>query len=106
MLGLYVYTCLPMSTWAHICSAGRRVIHKELGFASVVAEDGTVCVGHLLRGWHCIRWLFVEIGFFRLYQGEPVCVTCAALHRLVTLGTFLELIVRRAQSFVTEQARG
>jgi len=38
-------------------------------------------------------WLFVETGFFRLCQGEPLCATCAALHRLVTLGTVLELKV-------------
>jgi len=29
----------------------------------------------------------------RLCQGEPLCVMCAALHRLVTLGTVLELMV-------------
>jgi len=42
----------------------------------------------------------------RLCQGEPVCVMCAALHRLVTLGTVLIFTVRRAQSFVTERAKG
>jgi len=54
---------------------------EPLGLASVSTEDGTD------------GWLFVEIGFFRLCQGEPLCATCAALHRLVTLGTVLELKV-------------
>jgi len=46
------------------------------------------------------------VHLFRLFQGQPVCATCAALHRLVTLGTVLELTVLRAQSFVTERAGG
>jgi len=33
-------------------------------------------------------------------QGAPVCVTCAALHRLVPLATVLGSMVWRAQSFV------
>ena len=41
-----------------------------------------------------------------LCQGEPLCATCAALHRLVILGTVLQLMVRRAQSFVTERVEG
>jgi len=40
---------------------------------------------------------------FRDHVKGIVYATCAALHRLVTLGTVLELTVRRAQSFVTEQ---
>jgi len=49
MLGLYVYTFSPMSAWAHVCNAGRRVIHESLGLASVAAKDGIVYIGYLLR---------------------------------------------------------
>jgi len=58
------------------------------------------------QGWHCIDWLFVEISFFRLCQGEPVCATCTALHKLLTLGTVLSFTGQLAQSFVTERAGG
>ena len=39
--------------------------------------------------------LFRSLGMhlLRLCQGEPLCATCAALHRSVTLGTVLELKV-------------
>jgi len=51
-------------------------------------------------------WLFVEICFFRLCHGEPLCAKCAALYRLATLGTVLSLKVRRAHLFVTEREEG
>jgi len=37
---------------------------------------------------------------------RPLCAVLAALHRLVTLGTVLGLMVWLAQSFVTERGGG
>jgi len=83
---------LPMSMEIGMCSAG------------CCRTAGSRLSVH--QGWHYIDWLFVEIVFFRLCQGELLCATCAALQRLVTLGTVSNLTVRRAQLLDTGRAGG
>ena len=55
----------------------------------------------------CSRLLWsLCMRLLRLCQGKSLRVTCAALHRLVALVTFLKVMVRRAQSCITERAVG
>jgi len=77
-----------------ICHA--RLVHAGGGFPSPPAYYSTQ-----LDKWHCLppptSWvcscLFRSLcmHLLTLCQGEPLCVTCTALHRLGTVQTVLEL---------------
>jgi len=81
--------------WVYVCAFAP--VHVYTAVCTCHAHTTRTCMHtehthHTSRVCSCL-FRSVCMHLLRLCQGQPLCATCAALHRLVTLGTVLELKV-------------